>query len=428
MKVGRYRSAAQYFAIAKSRHIEAGHTWSQQLDLARAQAIRSITRGIGPAATKLHISFDNVRLDFSFALTKAYTEMEVPMSLRVKEPFATAITALWFLLRGIEVAGVKGEDVRFNRSERAVTVRLPVSKTDLEGKGCERRHVCICSLEHDSQCPFAEDRATMFAALQKCKCSSGRHPLCVFHALLELVVRRRKSGSYDPSQPLFGDGQSAVSQRQLTQLARICAFVLHQETLYEWSPTALEKWSQHCFRVSGAQLFARAGVPLPVTQVIGRWGSMSVMRYVQDAIFVPDQTAAQVRSALTSASSSASASSSSPPQMQGVSSASVESVVRRVVAECWQNKAVFVHNTRTKFAHKPCENEQALQSFDWVSACGRWHYGSSNHLRHPSVLPGFSRCAKCFAEEQAVRSAQDQQPVAPPSEESGDSESSSSKA
>ena len=85
-----------------------------------------------------------------------------------------------------------------------------------------------------------------------------------------------------------------------------------------------------------------------------------------------------------------------------------------------------MHNTRTKFAHKPCENEQAVQSFDWVSACGRWHYGSSNHLRYPSVLPGFSKCAKCFAEEQ-VRSSQDQQPVAPPSEESGDSESSSSK-
>ena len=237
------------------------HIWPQQLDLARAQAVRSITRGLGPAAAKLNISFDHVRLDFPSVLSKAYTDLEVPVPLRVREPFATAITAVWFLLRGIEVAGIKGEDVRFNRSEKAVTVRLPVSKTDLEGKGCERRHVCICSLVHDQGCPRSDDLATMFTALQKCKCSSGRHPLCVFHALLEMVVRRRKEGSYDPSQPLFGDGQVAVTQRQLTQLARTCAFVLQQETLFEWSPAVLDKWSQHCFRVSGAQLFARAGVP-----------------------------------------------------------------------------------------------------------------------------------------------------------------------
>ena len=117
---------------------------------------------------------------------------------------------------------------------------------------------------------------------------------------------------------------------------------------------------------------------------------MAVMRYVQDAIFVPDRTAAQVRSALTTAPSSEPASSSRQRAGPPVNCDEIESVVRRVVAECWQNKAIFVHNSRTKFAHKPCENEQALQSFDWVSACGRWHYGSSNHLRHPSVLPGYS--------------------------------------
>ncbi|CAE7859234.1 unnamed protein product, partial [Symbiodinium microadriaticum] len=285
------------------------------------------------------------------------------------------------LAPGIEVAGVTGANLRINRAERSVTVRLPVSKTDLEGKGCERRHVCVCSLEHDQGCPHSGDLATMFTALQKCNCSSGRHPLCVFHALLELVVRRRKQGSYDPSHPLFGEGQVAVTQRQLTQLARVCAFVLQRETLSEWSASALDKWSQHCFRVAGTQLFARAGISLAVIQVIGIWGSMAVMCYVQDAIFVPDRAALQVRSALTAAPRSDPSSSSHNDAGQIVNSAEMDSVYRRVVAECWQSRAVFVHNMRTKFAHKPCENEQALQSFDWVSVCGRWRYGSCNHLR-----------------------------------------------
>ena len=139
--------------------------------------------------------------DFLSLVAEAYRDLEVPVPLRVREPFATAVAAGWFLLRGIEVAGVTGADLRFNRAERSVTVRLPVSKTDLEGKGCERRHVFVCSLEHDQGCPHSGDLATMFTALQKCNCSSGRHPLCVFHALLELVVRRRKRRVVRPVAP-----------------------------------------------------------------------------------------------------------------------------------------------------------------------------------------------------------------------------------
>ena len=100
---------------------------------------------------------------------------------------------------------------------------------------------------------------------------------------------------------------------------------------------------------------------------------MSVMRFAQDAIFVPDRTAFQVRSALTAVPHSEPSSSSRPSAGAVVNRDEIDPVVRRVVAECWQSRAVFVHNTRTKFAHKPCENEQALQSFNWVSVCGRWH-------------------------------------------------------
>ena len=296
------------------------------LDIARNRAFCCETR------FSVHLQLQQ---DFSSSVAEAYRNLEVPLQLRVREPVATAVTAVWFLLRGLEVDNVTG-------------------------------------------------------------------------AVLELVVRRR---SCDPSHPLFGDGQVAVTPRQLTQLARVCAFVLQRETLSDWSPSALDKWSQHCFRVAGAQLFARAGVALPVIQVIGRWGSMSVMRYVQDAIFVPDRTAFQVGSALTAVPHSEPSSSSHPSAGAVVNRDEIDSAVRRVrrvVAECWQSRAVFVHNTRTKFAHRPCENEQALQSFNWVSVCRRWHYGSCNHLRHPSVLPGFVKCAKCFPEESVGRSAQAQ--------------------
>ena len=161
-KAAKYRSSAQYFAVAKS------------------QAIRSIQRGMGPSSPKLDLFFDNVKLDFSASLASAYDELEVPLTVRVKEPFVTALTAVWFLLRGIEIANVVGNDVRFNKGNRSVTVRLPVSKTDTEGKGCERTHICICSPRHDPGCAASTPPALMFTSLQKCSCREGRHPLCVY--------------------------------------------------------------------------------------------------------------------------------------------------------------------------------------------------------------------------------------------------------
>ena len=61
-KAAKYRSSAQYFAVAKCKHIEAGFQWTQQLDLARSQAIRSIQRGMGPSSPKLDLFFDNVKV------------------------------------------------------------------------------------------------------------------------------------------------------------------------------------------------------------------------------------------------------------------------------------------------------------------------------------------------------------------------------
>ena len=48
------------------------------------------------------------------------------------------------------------------------------------------------------------------------------------------------------------------------------------------SPAA-NKIGQHCMRVSGAQLLARAGSDVQLIKLFGRWGSSSVERYIQEA-------------------------------------------------------------------------------------------------------------------------------------------------
>ena len=72
------------------------------------------------------------------------------------------VVAFWFLLRGIE--NVACSDVVLRRDPRAVRLRLPVSKTDVEGKGCERAHACICRPRHRDgfaapQLPVRQGRA-----------------------------------------------------------------------------------------------------------------------------------------------------------------------------------------------------------------------------------------------------------------------------
>ena len=48
LKAGSYRSSPQYFAALKRQHISLGHSWSDALQLAVKDAIRSCTRGQGP--------------------------------------------------------------------------------------------------------------------------------------------------------------------------------------------------------------------------------------------------------------------------------------------------------------------------------------------------------------------------------------------
>ena len=64
--------------------MESGFPWTQELDLVRQQAMRSVTRGLDTATLKLDLPF--------------------------QEPGTAVIAASWFLLRGIELANVRCQD------------------------------------------------------------------------------------------------------------------------------------------------------------------------------------------------------------------------------------------------------------------------------------------------------------------------------
>ena len=67
-----------------------------------------------------------------------------------EHPLALIICATFFLLRELEASAVDRADVIF--SEGAVTLSLPVSKTNWEAKGYERTWLCVC--DRELSCPY----------------------------------------------------------------------------------------------------------------------------------------------------------------------------------------------------------------------------------------------------------------------------------
>ena len=75
LKEGKYLSSAQYFSIAKQRHREAEYPWTDALDLAVQQAVRSISRGLGPSRPKKDLFVDRAGQDLPVRLEQAYDRL-----------------------------------------------------------------------------------------------------------------------------------------------------------------------------------------------------------------------------------------------------------------------------------------------------------------------------------------------------------------
>ncbi|CAE7905180.1 unnamed protein product, partial [Symbiodinium necroappetens] len=206
----------------------------------------------------------------------------------------------------------------------------------------------------------------MFTQQQTCSCTGGRQALCPFHGALRLAIGIRQARRWSSDTFLCSGAAIPPSKRQVARLAQVVGFCLHNDASEDWMLSQIEDWAEHAFRVAGAQLLARSMVPLPTIQMLGRWGSMAVMRYVQEAVMnQPAVTAATVASYLSGA-----------PSVR--STDTLRDQVRKLVAECIEGRGIFVHNVKSRLAHKPCAGEDAVPSDEWLSACGKWRYGTSS--------------------------------------------------
>ena len=384
-KAGRYRSAKLYFCRARQEHVDKYHaSLAPDVEAAITKAIRSINRGKGPDKPKDNFQLEQLR-DLhrceqairSHLLLHGIEEHELPLCCTT-----VAICSTWFLLRGIEIAAAQWDDWFLDDDQQCLRWNLPVSKTDTEAKGAMRSHHCSCSSTVSTICPY--------------------------HTAKRYRDLHRKTAG-----PLFQDQLGhPLSKQTVARLAEALAQHLQSTNMDEWPTDTVQQWAEHAFRVSGAQMFARAGLDLYLIQLLGRWGSRAIERYVQDAPLANTAWAARAVAGLHDSNEPRFESNMHEADAVAVcsqrdSEETIEDIVtrntgwssdelRRAVTKAMSDQQWFIHNTKSKKVHLPDMGELGRPSDSWRTKCNRWRYGLASHVRHVEILPGFNKCERCF--------------------------------
>jgi hypothetical protein len=378
LKSGGYRTGGAYLQIAKKEHILAGHTWSMALGVSLRDAERSIIRGIGPPQHATDFKLEE--------LAQMDSEAEPKKDGPIRPVDVGICMALW-MLRGIEAASLLGEQVQINAMRTAAAIDLGPTKEDVEGRGVRRTLLCAC-------CP--ENKGT------------GMKDACPVHALARVMDARAKL-SLTEKHPLFPQksGEASTAKGVYTTFSSLVGANV----------------TEHSFRRAGAQYYARRGVAVVIIQFIGRWGSATVYRYIDEALDTSARHAARTAAsfaplpvhptAITSRTDSA-ALILKELDNAGKGMEVVNAIVDRAVKAAQTAVEEGCKELELKFstiasksvgAVKPVGRAAARAQIHvialgdtcyttdlWTTACG-WRFGNSPHVR---VSMNEVSCASCI--------------------------------
>ena len=350
-KAAGYRSARQYFSRARREHILRTHVAvPADVELAITDAFRSVERGIGGPALKDAFRAEEITLSFDTSDDRAAA--------------ALVVLGLWFLMREIEIASLLCKHFQLDEAKGTITMTLWASKTDSVGCLVSRTHKCYCSVVPKHICPF--------------------------HVAL-LFAKDKPSEADSPLFPASGGG--VLTKQETIDIIRS---VLQKSEVPLTRPGAagsepVSRFHGHCLRVSGAQLLSRLRVPVSTIMLLGRWGSKSIERYIQEAELESFDISAQADGL------DAVASLPKRPRLDNQSSGPAASATS--VSEQWASQATLLPSM-------------------WRARCG-WKYAGSRFLRVSSTS-GKQLCKRCFPPADDVESGEE------PGSETDESSSSSS--
>ena len=249
-KAGGYRSFNNYVEAVKEIHLK-DFEWTTMLARSARNAVRAVTRGIGPA--KQACGFD------LFAVAALPPDEAPCVPSGPIFPTNMAILGSFFILREIEASLALASSVTLDLREMRITWNLPASKTDPRALGKTRSWGCTCNAEYKTPCPF----------------HSGveRHRI--------LLERFATNGVLPIDLPYFPTATGHVASKDsVVKTFEQLAILLDKPIV---SADNQRLWGGHTLRVTGAQHLAMLGVELVVIALLARWASAVVLRYAAEA-------------------------------------------------------------------------------------------------------------------------------------------------
>ena len=391
-KTGGYRSFDNYLSRAREEH---GKTYLEDAALERAcrLASRSANRGLGPS--RQAASYD---LDKLLGLDSVSVECgsdEAPRHAK-----GLLILGAFFMMREIEAAAAQVHHVRIDRTHRVVYWDLPVSKSDVRALGKTRSWGCLCGGGTKFVCPYCE--------------ADG---ILQFHA-------QRDS---DKDSPFFQDRLGRV----LKKVKVVEAIVNIMKELDTMAPGqgGDQSWGGHSMRVSGARHLAAMGLEISLIQLIGRWGSEVVRRYVSDAplstvtsVYKQKLTNRDLKeeiARLASVDDSGSLRRSSGPSESALLTMRGEVDMMKTQIHELELPLLCIMNDSSKIWHQSMIDAPSAPS-EWKARCG-WRFGFVGFTRSKHLPTSCQTCRKCMP-----RSGKQITPVDDSSDDSSLSESADS--
>ena len=223
---------------------------------------------------------------------------------------------------------------------------LPIQKNDTTGMCVSRGHNCVCERNHTN-------------------------PICPHCAMIRHEKRVRTLFPRSDTVPFIPepDGSHPAKQTIIDIFRRAIEYTGTQLQRPGPDGRGIHRFSEHVCRVSGAQFLTRLGYNIDAVQLIGRWGSDAIKRYIQDSPLMRPQQVTQI---------------------------STEEHIRTLVKDQMTrsyNQFWIVHST-SGICHIPAIAENCIDNRRWHTICG-WYYGSST-FKKSFNKPTKDRCLKCF--------------------------------
>ena len=248
-RAGGYRFVENYLSKIKDLQIGKGFDWSMSLERAFRKSKRAVNRGIGPA-------LQSAALDLGAAFKALENRSSAPVCNRGPVGLRNLLVdgCLW-RLKGLEISYAEVCHLEVDMDHSWVDWTLQVSKTDVRALGKARRWECGCSGDFTKP--------------------------CLFHAIVDLLKILRSSRGGEGSSPLFRTLSGGFVDKRHVVIS--IKFVAKLTGVALTGSGGVRRFGGHGLRVTRARLLAGMGIGIGLIQLMARWLSEVVLRYVAEA-------------------------------------------------------------------------------------------------------------------------------------------------